>query len=810
MADTIMRLLSEFSLAARSLARAPVLAIVAVLSLALGIGANATIFNFVNAIEFRPLPFPEPDRLVDVSEENPKELCKGCSVGTAWPTFQEWRARARSFTGLGAYREEAYALAGEGEPERVGGAAITASVFPVLGVVPILGRGFTAADDVAGASPVLLLGYGLWIRRYGGDSTLIGKTVRLNGVQRAVIGIMPPRFGFPEFASLWIPMAAEATIVSAADRSIGVVGRLRTGVSIVQAGAEMASISGRLAGLDSATDRGWTARVGSLKQDISRDTSGEAFLLALGASGFVLLIACANLANLFLARATSRARELAVRVALGASRARIAGHLLAETTLIGLAGGAVGLLLSFWGVRYVTALIDSAMPFWIRLGTDWRFLLYTLLLSLLVGLGFGVVPALRASRIDLNEILKTGAAGVTAGRRDRRVRGALAVAQIALAIVLLAGAGLMIKSFLVERRTEDLGYNPRGVLTARMQLAAPRYELPGQVRLLEEQLLERLEVQPMVESAAIERPIFLNSFIGSGTRVRLEGTTEPVPMGRGPGHGNAVSADYFRLMEIPILSGRAILATDRSSAPPVVVVNHQAASMLWPGAEALGKRLRIDEDGPWLTVVGVAGDLANHPFGRGFIPLLYTSTAQESARPFRLMIRFHGDPATAATTLKAVARTVDPDEPVEDVMTLESDLALQVSPIRFMALLLGGLGGIALGLAAFGIYGTMSYLVTRRARELGIRMALGADSAGLRRFVVSRGLRLTVIGLLLGIPAAFGLTRLMRGLLFSVRPGDPVVFGAVAVVLVGISVLASWRPAQRATRVNPLDALRSE
>jgi predicted permease len=281
-------------------------------------------------------------------------------------------------------------------------------------------------------------------------------------------------------------------------------------------------------------------------------------------------------------------------------------------------------------------------------------------------------------------------------------------------------------------------------------------------------------------------------------------------MGRGPGHGNAVSADYFRLMEIPIVSGRSILATDRSSAPPVVVVNHQAASLLWPGAEPMGKRLRIGEDGAWLTVVGVVGDVANHPFGRGSIPLLYTSAAQESARPFRLMIRFHGDPATAAATLKAVARTVDPDEPVEDVMTLEADLAQQVSPVRFMALLLGGLGGIALGLAAFGIYGTMSYLVTRRARELGIRMALGADGAGLRRFVMGRGLRLTVIGLLIGIPAAFGLTRLMRGLLFSVRPGDPVVFGTVALLLASISLLASWRPAQRATRVDPLEALRSE
>jgi putative ABC transport system permease protein len=622
--------------------------------------------------------------------------------------------------------------------------------------------------------------------------------------------VMPPRFAFPEFAAIWLPIGGETAITGTTERGIGTVGRLRAGVSAAQASAEMESISARLAAQDSATYHGWTARVGPLKPNISNDTSGQAFLLALGASGFVLLIACANLANLFLVRATARARELAVRVALGASRGRIAGHLLAESLLLGLAGGAVGLLLSFWGVRYVSGLINSAMPFWIHLGTDWRFLLYTLLVSLVVGLGFGLGPAFRATRIDLNETLKTGAVGVTAGRRDGRMRGALAVAQIALAIVLLAGAGLMIKSFLLESRTEGLGYNPHGVLTARIQLAAPRYQDPAQVRLLEEQLLERLRVQPMVEAAAIERPIFLNAFIGRATRVRLESAAEPVPMGQGPGHGNAVSADYFRVMEVPMASGRAIASSDVPSAPPVVVVNEKTASLYWPGAQPLGKRLRIDSDGPWLTVVGVARDISNHPLGRGAIALLYTSLAQDSSRPFRLMIRFHGDPVTAAATLKAVARTVDPDEPVEDVLTLDADLAQQVSPVRFMALLLGALGAIALGLAALGIYGTMSYLVTRRTRELGIRMALGADGAGLRRYVVGRGLRLALFGLALGIPAALGLTRVMRSLLFSVNPGDPLVFGAVAVLLAGMSALASWRPAQRATRVDPLIALRAD
>jgi len=800
---------SELPFAARSLARSPLLTAVAVLSLALGIGANATVFNFVNAVQFRPLPFPEPDRLIAVSETNPKELCAGCGVGTSWPTFQIWREAARSFGGLGAYHEDAYALADEGEPERVGGAMITANVFPTLGVAPVLGRGFVAADDRAGAAPVVLLGHGLWVRRFGGDSAVVGHTIRVNGVPRTVIGVMPPQFGFPEFASLWLPMAGEVSRLRAEDRSLGVVGRLKPGVSAVDAGAEMASLSTRLAAERPEVYGGWIAQVTSLKEDISHDTSSEAFLLALAASGFVLLIACANLANLFLARGTVRARELAVRVALGASRARIASHVLAESVLLGLAGGVVGFVLSLWGVRILTGLIHSAMPFWLTLGTDWRFILYTLGLSVGVGLAFGLVPALRAARTDLNEAFKTGGVGATTGRRDNRLRGTLVVAQIALAIVLLAGAGLSIKAFVVEGRIGELGYNPRGVLTARLQLQAPRYDDQGHVLLLQDQLLERLRMQPMVEGAAVEHPVFLNSFIGNSTRVQLEGSVDPVPMGQGPGHGNAVTAEYFRVMEIPMLSGRAIQVTDRPGAPAVVVLNHRAATMYWPDTEPLGRRLRIG-DGPWLTVVGIAGDISNHPFGRGSIPLLYTAAAQESARPFRVMIRFHGDPVTAIATLKAIARTVDADEPVEDVMTLEADLAQQVSPLRFMALLLGGLGFIALSLAAFGIYGVMSYLVARQVRELGIRVALGADATRLRRYVVARGLRLAILGLAIGIPAALALTRMLRGALFNVSSADPLVFASVAVLLAGIAALACWAPASRATRADPLAALRAE
>lgn len=804
-----MTILSEIQHAARSLARSPLLVFVAVGSLALGIGANATIFNFVNAVEFRPLPFPEPDRLVDVSEDNPKELCEGCGVGTAWPTYQVWKAQARSFTALEAFREGPVALSGDAEPERVGSAIVTAGLFPMLGVRPMLGRTFVPGDDRTGAAPTLLLGHGLWTRRFGADSGIVGRAVRVNGTERIVIGVMPPRFRFPEYAALWLPMAPEVDGMVVTDRSLSVVGRLSPGTSAEAAGLEMAGIAQRLAAEQPGDYANWTARVGSLRSDLSDDTSNTGFQLALGASGFILLIACANLANLFLARAASRARELAVRVALGASRARIAMHVLIESVLLGLLGGVGGLVLSFWGVRLVVGLIGAELPFWLVPAADWRFLIFTLALSIVAGVTFGLVPALRASRTDLTETLKTGSPGLSAGRGDSRIRSGLAVAQVALAIVLLAGAGAMVRTFLTMRRTDHLGYDPKRVVTAQLRLQAPRYAEAGAVRLMQAQLLERMRSQPMVEAVALEHHVFLNSFVGSGTRIQLEGAAERVPTGRGPGHGYAVTPEYFSVMGIPVVSGRGIASGDGPESPPVAVVNRPTAQLFWPGADPLDKHFRIDQ-GPWITVVGVVGDGRGSPYGRGPAPFLYLSTAQQHARPFTVLIRYRGDPGVLGTTLKAVSRTVDADEPVEDVMTMAESLARWIAPVRFMVTLLLVMGGIALALATFGIYGVMSYMVTRRTREMGIRMALGAEAGMLRRYVMGRGLRLAMLGLAIGLPAALGLMPLLRQALVNLRPADPLVLGAVAVLLTGMAVIACWQPARRATRVSPLESLRAE
>lgn len=804
-----MRLLAEIQHAARSLARAPLLVVIAAGSLALGIGANATIFNFVNAVEFRPLPFPEPEQLVDVSEDNPKELCEGCGVGTAWPTYRVWKEQARSFTALEAFREGPVALSGQDEPERIGSAVVTAGLFPMLGVRPMLGRTFVPGDDRAGAVPTVLLGHGLWTRRFGADSGIMGRGVRVNGTERIVIGVMPPRFRFPEYAALWLPMAPEVDGMVVADRSLSVVGRLTSGTSAQAANLEMAGIAGRLAAEQPADYANWTARVGSLRSDLSDDTSNTGFQLALGASGFILLIACANLANLFLARAAGRAREIAVRVALGASRARIAMHMLIESVLLGLLGGVGGLVLSFWGVRMVMLLIGAELPFWLVPAADWRFLLFTLALSLFAGVTFGLVPALRASRTDLTETLKTGSPGLSAGRGDSRIRSSLAVAQVALAIVLLAGAGAMVRTFITMRRTDHLGYDPKQVMTAQLQLQAPRYAEAGAVRLMQAQLLERLHAQPMVEAAAFEHHVFLNSFVGSDTRIQLEGATERVPMGRGPGHGFAVTPEYFSVMGLPIASGRGIASDDGPDSPTVAVVNRRTAELYWPGADPLGKHFRIDE-GPWISVVGVVGDVPGSPYARGAGPFLYLSAAQQHARPFTVLVRYRGDAGVLGTTLKAVSRTVDADEPVEDVMTMEQSNARSIAPVRFMVTLLLIMGGIALALATFGIYGVMAYMVARRTRELGIRMALGAEARILRRWIMGHGLRLAVFGLAVGLPIALGLMPLLRRALFNMRPADPIVLAGVAALLAAMAVLASWQPARRATRVDPLVALRNE
>ena len=800
-----------FRIALRSLRRSPGFTAIALVSLALGLGANTALFSLLNAVTFRPLPFHEVERLVDVSEDNPAELCAGCAVGTSFPTYTAWKAAARSFDRLEAYLEQPFSLAtGEAPAERVSGALVSSGLLETLGVAPALGRSLLPADDRAGAPGVVVLSHRLWSSRFGGDPSVLGRSVRLNGEPRTVVGVMPASFGFPEFAKLWTPIAGQLDRQAADDRSVGVVGRLAPGVLAPRADAELAGIASTMAAEQPATHRGWIARTSPLERPLADTGANTGFALALAAAGLVLLIACANLANLLLARGAARSRETAVRVALGAGRGDVIRLHLAESLLLATIGGALGIVVGVWAVRAVVATIGTEIPVWIDLAFDWRVYGFALVLAIATGVAVGLVPALEATRTDVQTSLRSGVT-TTVSRRESRLRNSLAVAQITLALVLLTGTGLIVKSFLVARRIDNLGHDPRGVLRAEVRLLEARYQAPERVAATAEAVLDRVAAVPGVTAVAVEHMEFLGSFVGHASRVFLDGEAEAVPLDRAPRFGYAVSPDFFAVERIPIQRGRIILPSDRAGSPLVAVVNAVTADRLWPGLDPIGKRFRID-DGPGAhlyTVVGVVGNIVA-TLGRTAPSLVYTAFAQAPGRPITIQLRTGGDPTRFAQPLVAAVRAVDPDQPIERLMTGEEYLATSLASIRFMMNILGTLGALALLLASFGLYGVLAYLVARRTKELGIRMALGAAAEQVVGLVLGRGYRLVGIAVLIGLPLALGLTRLLRSVLFSVSAADPLVFTIVPISLAAVAAVACYVPARRATRIDPVDALRAD
>jgi putative ABC transport system permease protein len=805
-------MLSDARYALRALAKSPGFAFIAITSLALGIGANSTIFSLVRATVFPSLPYREPDRLVDLHEVS-KELCTGCGVGTSFDSYRDWKAEARGFENMGASREDEFVVSGSDEALRVPGALITASLFPTLGVRPAIGRGFSPDEDRADAPRVVLLSHGTWQQVFAGDSALVGRTIRVNGVPATVVGVMPKGFGYPEFAKMWAPMAAYVRPASRDDRSIDVVARLAPSTTLAQARAEVAAVSARIASEHPTEYRGWSATATPVL-DVLRGDSGPPFLVLLGASGFVLLIACANLANLMLARAARRAREVAVRLALGAGRGRLVRMMLAECFVVSIAGAALGVLIALWGVDAVPRLIDTEIPFWIVFVVDWRVVAFAALLAVLTALAVGLVPALRASRADLVDSLKDGVQSATASGRRGRLRSALVIAQVAGALVLLAGAGLMIKTFLRARNMNDLGYDPHNVLTASVHMLQPRYDDAAQIGTFAATVEERVRAVPGVSVASVEHTEFLGTFVGAYGNVTLEGATTPVPDNIVPRFGKAVGPDYFRVLRIPLRRGRTFTAADRAGAPGVAIVSESAARALWPNDDPIGKRLKLgqpNDDRPWLTVVGVAGSTIGSPLGRsrpaGFI---YVPFAQQPARPLSVLARTAGPPLDLATAVRAEIRAVDPDAATDPLSTVDASLANWISPVRFFARLLTALATLAIALAALGIYGVVSYTVSQRTREIGIRMALGATSTGILRLVVGYGVVVTLIGTALGVAGSFALTGALRGMLFETSATDPVVFAGVSVLLAFVSIAACYAPARRAVRVEPVIALRYE
>ena len=799
--------LQDIGYACRTLRRAPGLVATAVLSLGLGIAATTAVFSFVNALQFKPLPFADSESLVDLQEASTTELCAGCFVGTSYPTLQDWQARAQSFGALGAFEELRRVVSGGGEPERIPSALVTATLFPVLGVQPVMGRGLTASDDRPGAEPLVVLSDVLWRRRFNGDPRVLGTTMKVDGVAHTIIGVMPPGFRFPEFAQFWTAMAPARHDQARGRRSLGVIGRLRPSADLAGAAAEMRAIGGAIAAEHKDTNQAWTVRVRSLHASMTGETVVPSAVL-LGAVAFVLLIACANVSNLLLVRASEREREIAIRLAIGSTRRRIVQLLVAESLTLGAAGGALGLTLALWGSRLIVSQFGIDPPYWIHFGIDWRVFAFFAAVTMGSAVAFGLAPALQASRHEPQAALKEGGA-TTGGRRGRRFAASLVAAQLALALLLLAGAGLLIKTVVRSVRF-DPGFDTARVLQGDVSLPALKYSTPSSINAFVDAVRERLGSVPGTR-AGVQTFVFFRGFGAQSRRLIVEGLTN-VPDDASPSFYFAVTPGFFRMLGTAMHQGREFGERDGSD---VVILNEELAQRLFPsgveggGAPALGRRIKFG-DKPWRTVIGVVGNINGGVIGARANPFAYVPLASEPGRDLAVMISADRDPTALAPELRAAVRAVDPDQPVEDVMTMAAMFREQAAPSRFVALLMTGLSAVALALASVGLYGVTAYGVRRRLREIGIRMALGGTAHDVIRLILGSAWRMIAPGLVLGMLGAWLGTRALRGILFGTSPTDPAVFAATVVTLALVASLASYLPARRAARVDPIVVLRNQ
>jgi putative ABC transport system permease protein len=804
-------LLQDLRYAVRTLGERPGFAVVAALTIALGVGGTTAMFGVVDAVLLRPLPYAEPDRLVMVWTRTPG----GPQAAASWPEFVDWREQNHSFADMAAWRGQSVNLTGGAEPERVIGAFVSDRFFPLLGARAVLGRTFTPAEtDPATAQPVAVLGYGLWQRRFGGDPGILGRSLVLNGQSHTVVGVLGPEFdGGNAPASGWF-MGSDVFLpvsyfpnkkgLTRGETEILVIGRLRPEVSLTQARTDMEVVARRLEQAYPDTHAGRGVEIVPLHEQIVGSYRPALFVL-LGAVGLVLLIACANVANLLLARASRRRRELAVRAALGAGRSRLLRQLLTESALLALLGGGLGLVLGHWGL----ALLMSVAPSGVipaSTGVDGRVMAFALVLTAATGICFGLVPAVQASRPDLDGVLKEAGRGGS-GAAGHRFRDALVVAEVTLSLVLLVGAGLLLRSA-VALQHANLGFRPDHVLTAEFRLPPAKYPEPRAIAAFFRQTLERLRAVPGIESAALVRAV---PFSGNGgsTTYQVEGQPEP-PKGREPmAQLNIVSTGYFRTMGIPQLEGRDFDEHDTPDVPAVAVVNDTMARQVWPGVDPIGRRVRLRDAG-WVTVVGVVGDVRHSGPSEPPPPQVYT-THEQDARIFACVVaRTAGDPMGMAAPMRAALWSVDKDQPVWKVRAMEDLVTGARGTARAMSLLVGVFAAVALALAAVGIYGVMAYAVSQRTREIGIRMALGAASGRVLRLVVGRALLLTGIAIVIGAAGATALARLLGTLLFGVGPADPFTFATAALALALVGTLAAYLPARRAARIDPVRALAEE
>lgn len=802
--------MGDIRYALRNLLRRPTFTLIAVVTLALGIGANTAIFSAINALLLKPLPFPELDRVVAIWDKLPARGVMHNEVTVA--NYLDWQSQTQSFEQLALYRWWSANLTGIDPPERIQGFLVTANFLDVTGMKPILGRTFSPEENQPGKDQVAVITHSLWQRRFGGDPNILDKTITINSIVRRVIGVMPERFNFPKGAEVYAPLQMTPELMkSRGNHGYYVIGRLKQGMSIQTAQAELDNVNARLEQQYPETNTGWGATVFPIVADMVR-TYDTALWVMMAAVGFVLLIACANVANLMLARASGRQKEIAVRTALGASRWRIVRQLLTESVIVALIGGALGILIGFWGIDALRAgnPADAAKyaPGWYQLGINSTVLLFTLGLSVVSGIVFGLAPALQVSKPNLNDSLKEGTRGTTS--TSHRLRSSLVVFEVALSLVLLVGAGLLTRSFLSLLKT-DPGFNPDHVITMNLVLPGAKYKDDASRAAFYNDLVQRVKAQPGVQSAAFVNYLPLGGSNSSDAYL-IEGEPEPAPGQEHEGRYRVATPDYFRTMEISIVRGRAFTEQDKAGATPVVIVNETLARQHWPGQDPLGKRIRFygpPERAGWMEIVGVVKDV-KHELNIPVTPEYYLPHAQDSWQAMILVARTSVEPSSLAGALRQQVWAIDKDQPVFDVKTMQEVRSSSVALYSFSSVMLAIFAGVALVLAAVGIYGVMAFAVTQRTQEIGIRMALGARTADVLKLVVKHGMKLALLGILIGLIGSWALTRFIAKLLVGVEATDLLTFSVVSLCLLVAAFIACYLPARRATKVDPLVALRYE
>ncbi len=807
-------LIEDFRFAFRALKKSPAAMSAAVVCIGLGIGLNVTIFSVVNGAMLRPFPFADPDRIAVLHSTQVQNDIDQADL--SYPTYLDLRREASSFSEVAAFTARSVTFAGlEGmdEPERVQGLEISANLFPLLGIEPVLGRNFLPEEDQAAGPGAVLLSHSFWLRRLNGDPSVLGKTILVNAKQATIVGIMPVGFKFPDKQEAWIPLAPYEHESPREERKLGVYGRLKPGVSFEQATQEVRAFAKRLADAYPASDKGWDLATWTLRREFVGRGMKTAMFTMLGAVSFILLIACANVANLFLARASAREREIAIRSAFGASRGRLVRQLLVESLVVALLGSGLGLLFARYGIRWIEMAIpkEEAMPFWMNFSIDLRVVAFAIAAAFVSAILFGLTPALQATRPNIQGTLREGGRGAAGSLQRNRLRSGLVVGEVALSLVLLIGAALFVRSFLAMQKA-DLGFDPSQVMTMRFYMPGEAYATDEAKAERVEDVVRRIESLPRVQAVGASNLIPLGGG-GSGGPIEIEGQpkdgeVKPFIFWAG------VTRNFFQAVGVPVL-GRSFTTAEASSKSPVAVVNQAFVEKFYPtakGTEVVGKRFRLLDDAPevWVTVVGVIDnftledlDPEEEAQASAYLPYPWQTTWNTG-----LTIRTEGDPTAITAAARREIHAADPGLPIFDVMTMPKLFDVGMWEYRFFGWLFSIFGAIALLLAAIGVYGVLAFAVSQRRQEIGVRMALGAKRSEVLKLVVGQGMMLAGIGICLGLVGAVGVTRVLKGMLYGISTTDPTSYVTLAVALAIVAFFASFLPARRATEVDPLVALR--